>query len=79
MPMDRLIQSGVFDPEVVTMMGDVFEDVLKTLGLVDRGDPVATLAAHRIIELVQGGEHDPVRLKQLTLEAVRGSGPSSSA
>jgi len=43
MPIHRLIQSGVFDPEVVTMMGEVFEDVLKTLGLVDREDLSTTL------------------------------------
>jgi hypothetical protein len=61
----------------VTLMGDVFEDILKTLGLVDRDDPVTTLIAHRIIELVQSGEHDPVRIKQLTLEAVKGSGLGS--
>jgi hypothetical protein len=57
-------------------MGDVFEDVLKTLGLKRRDDRVATLVAHKIIELVQSGERDPVRLKQLTLEAVRGNGPA---
>jgi hypothetical protein len=57
-------------------MGDVFEDVLITLGLKRRDDPVATLVAHKIIELVQSGERDPVRLKQLTLEAVRGNGPA---
>ena len=74
MPIRRLIEPGVFAPELVTMMGNVFEDVLKTLGLKRRDDPVTTLVAHRIVELVQTGERDPVRLKQLTLEAVRGSG-----
>jgi hypothetical protein len=53
-------------------MGDVFEDVLKTLNLVDRADPVAELVAHQIVALVQSGERDPVRLKQLTLEAIQG-------
>jgi hypothetical protein len=77
MPIYRLIRNGVFAPKLVTSMGNVFEDVLKTLGLVDREDPVTTMVAHKIIELVQSGEHDPVRLKQLTLEAVRGNGPRS--
>jgi hypothetical protein len=53
MPIYRLIQPGVFAPEVVAMMGDVFEDVLKTPGLVDREDPVTKLIAHRVFELVQ--------------------------
>jgi hypothetical protein len=51
--------------------------VLKTLGLVDREDPITQLIAHRIVELVQSGEDDPVRLKQLTLEVVKGSRPAS--
>jgi hypothetical protein len=77
MPIYRLTESGVFAPELVAMMGDVFEDVLKTLGLVDREDPVAQLIAHKIIGMVQSGERDPVRLKHLTLEAVKGNGPAS--
>jgi hypothetical protein len=75
-PIDRLIQTGVFTPDHVAMMGDVFEDVLKTLGLVDRDDPAAQLVAHRIVELVQSGERDPASVKQLTLEAVKGNGPT---
>jgi hypothetical protein len=71
-PIHELIQPGVFSPELVALMGNVFDDVLKTLGLGDREDPVTTLIAHRIIELVQSGEHDPVRLKQLTIETVKG-------
>jgi hypothetical protein len=55
-------------------MGNVFEDVLKTLGLNYRDDPVATLVAHRVIELVRNGERDPVRIKQLTIETVKGPG-----
>ena len=72
MPIHDLIQPGVFAPELVTMMGNVFEDVLKTLGLKYRDDPVTTLVAHRVIELVRNGERDPVRIKQLTIETVKG-------
>jgi hypothetical protein len=76
MSIRRLIEPGVFAPEQVIMMGHVFEDVLKTLGLVDREDPLTTLIAHRIIELVQTGETDPERLKQLAIKATRGDGPT---
>ena len=50
-------------------MGNVFEDVLHTLGLIDREDPITRLVALKVIELAQTGERDPARLKQLTLEA----------
>jgi hypothetical protein len=58
-------------------MGNVFEDVLKELGLVNRQDPVTELIAEKVIDLANAGERDPERLKQLVLEAIKGSGPSS--
>jgi hypothetical protein len=63
-----------FPPESVALMGEVFEDVLQTLGLVDRNDLVAELVAHKIIELVRSGERDRVRLKQLRSRRSRESG-----
>jgi hypothetical protein len=71
-PIYRLLERGVFDPELVAMMGDVFEDVLNTFGLVDRDDPLTTMIARKVIELAQASEHDAVRLKQLRLEAFDG-------
>jgi hypothetical protein len=68
-PIYRLIEKEVFEPEDVAVMCNVFEDLLQTLGLVDREDPVATLVAQKVIELAQTGERDAIRLKQLTLEA----------
>jgi hypothetical protein len=76
----RLLNAqGVFQPEQVAMMGDVFEDVLKTLGLVDRQDPLVEMIARKIIELAQTGVRDRVRLMQMTLEAFNGKPPQSSA
>jgi hypothetical protein len=76
----RLLNAqGVFQPEQVAMMGDVFEDVLKTLGLVDRQDPLVEMIARKIIELAQTGVRDRVRLMQMTLEAFNGNPPQSSA
>jgi hypothetical protein len=60
-------------------MGDVFEDVRQTLGLVDREDPLIKMIARKVIELAQTGERDPARLKQLTVDAFNGKPPASSA
>jgi hypothetical protein len=66
----RLLESEAFGPEDVALMSNVFEDLLQTLGLADqREDPVATLVARKVIELTQSGVRDPIRLRQLTLEA----------
>jgi hypothetical protein len=64
-----LRKQGVFTPEEVAMLGDVFEDVLKILGLVDRKDPLTIAVAQKVIELRAGGVRDPERLKRLTVQA----------
>jgi hypothetical protein len=68
-PINRLVKTGTFEPEQVTILGDVFEDVLQALRLVDRHDPLTEMVAKKVIELAQTGERDPARLKHLTLEA----------
>jgi hypothetical protein len=54
-----LRKQGVFTPEEVAMLGDVFEDVLKILGLVDRKDPLTIAVAQKVIELRAGGYATP--------------------
>ena len=73
-PIHRLVRTGTFEPEQVTILGDVFEDVLQALRLADRHDPLTEMVAKKVIELAQTGERDPVRLKHLTLEAFEGKG-----
>jgi hypothetical protein len=71
MPIYRLLQNGTtFEPQVVTLMGEVFEDVLCSLGLIDRTDPLTELIAKTVIEIAQYGERDHVRLKARTLQAI---------
>jgi hypothetical protein len=52
-----------------TMLGEVFQQVLRTLGLADRADQATELVARTLIEFAQTGERDPARLKLLTLKA----------
>jgi hypothetical protein len=51
------------------MLGKVFDDVLQTLGLVDRQDPATEMVAKKLIELAKTGMRDPIRLKALTVQA----------
>jgi len=51
------------------MLGNVFDDVLQTLGLVDRKDLVTEMVAKKLVELATSGMRDPVRLKALTIQA----------
>jgi hypothetical protein len=60
---------GVFAPEEVAMLGKVFDDLLQTLGLVDRKDPMTEIVAKKLIDLANTGIREPDRLKALTLQA----------
>ena len=50
---------------------DAFEGALKDLGLADRNEPLAQTVANHLVTFAKAGERDPVRLRELTLEAVR--------
>ena len=78
MPIYRLLEKRAFRTETAATLGHVFEDVLKELRLVNRQDPVTELIAETLIDLANAGERDPERLKQLTLEAVKGKGPATA-
>lgn len=67
----RLLHRGqfVYEPELVDLMGWVYEEVFRALGLVDRAAPVTELIAKKIIELTKAGERDRARLKDLTVQA----------
>jgi hypothetical protein len=67
----RLLQEKVFEPEDVRLMTKVYEDVLKAFNLIERTDPVTELIAKTVIDMVQTGERDPARLKNLTIKAIK--------
>jgi hypothetical protein len=69
-PIHELLRKGVFTPDDVVMLGNVFEDVLQTFGLVDRKDPLTEMVAKKLVELATSGIRDPARLKALTVQAL---------
>jgi hypothetical protein len=70
MPTYKLLRrQDVFTPEELTVLSNVFEDVLSTLGIIDRKDSMIELVAKKVIELAAAGILEPNRLKALALEA----------
>ena len=67
---DLMKREGTFAPEEVAMLGNVFEDVLQTLSLTDRKDPITEMVAKKLLELATSGIRDPARLKALTLQSL---------
>jgi hypothetical protein len=66
----RLFKNKAFEPEVITAMTRAYTEVCGTLGLNDR-NPEASAVAKKVIEFAQRGEHDPIRLREYVLQALR--------
>jgi hypothetical protein len=73
---ELLRKHGSFEPQEVAMLGKFSKDVLQTLGLVDREDPLTAMVAESLamvaeslIEYAKAGVRDPDRLKALTVQA----------
>jgi hypothetical protein len=69
MPITPYLKGKVFPPEETRAMGIAFEQACKSLGLMDKSDPLTEIIAAKIIELAHRGEHDPERLCARALSA----------
>jgi hypothetical protein len=72
-PLETLVRlvkeadGSVFDPEEIAVMAIAFDRLLADFKLVDRDDPLVTMLARLVIELVRTGERDPERIRQEVL------------
>jgi hypothetical protein len=73
MPLQTLVrlvkeeEGGVFDPEDIAVMATAFDRLLADLKLIERNDPVVTMVAKLVIELVRNGERDPEKIRYQVL------------
>jgi hypothetical protein len=69
MPINHLVtEHHSFGPEEITVLASALDAALLELGLT-RTDPAALLVAKRIMVLAQGGERDPIRLREGAINA----------
>jgi hypothetical protein len=68
MPIYRLLQNVPMGPEEIARLTTAYEETLRTLGLVDRNDPITEMIARKIIEIGQRGVRDPMLLSELTIQ-----------
>ena len=73
MPIRRLLQGRVFEPEVVNAMVTAFEETLRELKLTNREDPLVERVAKIIIECAERGMRDPADMRDCALQAIRGA------
>ncbi len=73
MPLQTIVRlvkeedGGVFDPEDIAVMATAFDRLLADFRLVDRDDPLVTMLARLVIEIVRTSERDPERIRQQVL------------
>ena len=66
----RLLRNHAFGPDEIKVLTTAYEEVLRTLRLQNRADPVTEMIARKIIELAQCGERDPTRLREHAIRSL---------
>jgi hypothetical protein len=72
MPIRPLLEGerAAFGPDDISAITAAFEQALRELRLIDRGDPAVALVARRMIEFAKRGERDPTRLRESVLKSL---------
>jgi hypothetical protein len=68
MPIYRLLQNVPMGPEEISRLTTAYEQTLRTIGLVDRNDPITELIAKKIIEIAQTGVREPADISALAIK-----------
>jgi hypothetical protein len=59
MPIGRLLAESKIKLEEIERLKRAFAFTLKSLGLVDRDDPLCEVVARKVVEIDAAGTHDP--------------------
>ena len=71
MPITRLLQTSMFNPDQIRELVAAYESALASLNLTNRTDPVTELVAKAITECAKTGELDRAKLRDCALAAVK--------
>jgi pyrimidine operon attenuation protein/uracil phosphoribosyltransferase len=70
MPIYRLLRNMPMGPEEISRLTTAYEQALRTIGIVDRGDLLAELLAKKIIEIAQTGVREPSDISTLAIKEI---------
>ena len=76
MPITPYLRGQAFDPEAIQVMGVVFENVCKALGLRETTDPITMFVAQTVVEMTQRGIKGADRLTDAVLKEIERSDTS---
>ena len=70
MPINRLLRGSKLDPDKVELLNRAFDLALRSLGLVDRNDPITELVAEKVIEVHELGVNDPEEIADVAVKRI---------
>ncbi|WGS22472.1 MULTISPECIES: hypothetical protein [unclassified Bradyrhizobium] len=59
MPINRVLKTGKYTPEEIEILNKAFDLALRSMGLVDRNDPLCEMVARKVIEAGATGMSEP--------------------
>ena len=68
MPIQRLLRDTQLEPARVEALNCAFKQALRSLGLVDRNDPLCDLVAKEVINFGAHGIHDPKEIAKAVVD-----------
>jgi hypothetical protein len=57
-------------PEEISRLANAYEQAVRTIGIVDRGAPLAELLARKIIEVAQTGIREPADISAQAIKEI---------
>jgi hypothetical protein len=67
MPINRLLKVGKYTPEDIELLNKAFDLALRSMGLVDRNDPLCEMVARKVIEAGATGISDPKKIAEVAV------------
>jgi hypothetical protein len=67
MPINRLLKGSDLRVEEIDVLNRAFDQALKSLGLVDRNDPVTEIVVRKIIAVGKRGLSDPAQIANVAV------------
>ena len=66
MPINRLLADSKLGPEEIKRLNAAYTYALRSLGVVDRNDPLTEMLARKIVE-VGATESDPAKISEIAI------------
>jgi hypothetical protein len=71
MQISEIFRNGNLAPDEIELLESAYRQTLRSLGLVDRDDPIAEMVAKTIIEIGATGVRDPREIAVIALRQLR--------